>query len=449
MLGDRRRRERVLLVVQLDHPRRHLGARPVPGAVVRDLRRRHAGDPRLHRGQEHPARAHRHLRVLRDRGRLQGGPHGMPPKLQKFFETKFGRAKADEPTSASMPRDPRRPAAPGSDRGRRRRRRARGRPTSPCASADWSPSTTSPSPRRWAASPGSSARTAPARPRRSTACSGLNRPTHGHGRCSHGDDVSARVTARPRPAGPRPHVPDHGAVRVAHGRRQRRARPRGGPGRRQRAEPAVRPAVPTSRCATSPPREALELCGITDLAHLQAGALSTGQRRLVELARCLAGPFDILLLDEPSSGLDHDETRTVRRDPAQVVRERGCGILLVEHDMALVMDVCEYIYVLDFGRLIFEGTPTGGGHQHRSCRPRTSARRRRTSPSRGRARPPRARGGRRREHRRRPTRPQPCSSPTSSPGTSTRRCCATCRSPCPPARWSRCSARTVPASRRC
>lgn len=102
--------------------------------------------------------------------------------------------------------------------------------------------------------------------------------------------------------------------------------------------------------------EALELCGITDLASTQAGALSTGQRRLVELARCLAGPFDILLLDEPSSGLDHDETARFGEILQSVVRERGCGILLVEHDMSLVMDVCEYIYVLDFGRLIFEGT---------------------------------------------------------------------------------------------
>ncbi len=103
--------------------------------------------------------------------------------------------------------------------------------------------------------------------------------------------------------------------------------------------------------------EALELCGIADLAETQAGALSTGQRRLVELARCLAGPFDVLMLDEPSSGLDRDETTTFDEVLRHVVRERGCGILLVEHDVSLVMSVCSYIYVMDFGRLIFEGTP--------------------------------------------------------------------------------------------
>ncbi len=111
----------------------------------------------------------------------------------------------------------------------------------------------------------------------------------------------------------------------------------------------------TRRLATD---EAMELCGITDLAELQAGSLSTGQRRLVELARCLAGPFDVLLLDEPSSGLDHRETVAFGALLQRVVSERGCGILLVEHDMSLVMEICQYIYVLDFGQVIFEGDPS-------------------------------------------------------------------------------------------
>jgi ABC-type branched-subunit amino acid transport system ATPase component/branched-subunit amino acid ABC-type transport system permease component len=100
---------------------------------------------------------------------------------------------------------------------------------------------------------------------------------------------------------------------------------------------------------------AMELCGIAHLADRQAGGLSTGERRLVELARCLAGPFHILMLDEPSSGLDHDETLEFGEVLRAVVRDRGVGILLVEHDMSLVLSVCSYLYVLDFGRLIFEG----------------------------------------------------------------------------------------------
>jgi ABC-type branched-subunit amino acid transport system ATPase component len=104
--------------------------------------------------------------------------------------------------------------------------------------------------------------------------------------------------------------------------------------------------------------EAMELTGIGPLRDLQAGLLPTGQRRLVELARTLAGPFDLLLLDEPSAGLDASETVSFGNVLSGVVAERGAGILLVEHDMALVRQVCAHIYVLDFGRLVFEGSPT-------------------------------------------------------------------------------------------
>ncbi len=102
--------------------------------------------------------------------------------------------------------------------------------------------------------------------------------------------------------------------------------------------------------------DAMELTGIGPLADLQAGLLPTGQRRMVELARVLAGPFDLLLLDEPSSGLDAAETRRFGEILTGAVAERGVGILLVEHDMALVRQVCQNIYVLDFGQLVFEGT---------------------------------------------------------------------------------------------
>ena len=103
--------------------------------------------------------------------------------------------------------------------------------------------------------------------------------------------------------------------------------------------------------------DALELCAISDLADRPVGTLSTGQRRLVELARVQAAGFPMLLLDEPSSGLDEDETTRFGEILLRLVAQRGVGILLVEHDMALIMSVCDYIYVLDFGRLIFEGTP--------------------------------------------------------------------------------------------
>jgi ABC-type branched-subunit amino acid transport system ATPase component len=104
-------------------------------------------------------------------------------------------------------------------------------------------------------------------------------------------------------------------------------------------------------------RDAIGQCGLEDLAARRVGSLSTGQRRLVELARTVAGNFRILLLDEPSSGLDHKETERFGEILQRVVADTGAGILLVEHDMALVMEVCRYLYVIDFGRPIFEGTP--------------------------------------------------------------------------------------------
>jgi ABC-type branched-subunit amino acid transport system ATPase component len=101
--------------------------------------------------------------------------------------------------------------------------------------------------------------------------------------------------------------------------------------------------------------ELLTQCDLSALSDHPVGLLSTGHRRLVELARCLAGPFHILLLDEPSSGLDRAETARFGQILQQVVDTRGVGILLVEHDMVLVSEVCDYIYVLDFGKPICAG----------------------------------------------------------------------------------------------
>jgi len=103
--------------------------------------------------------------------------------------------------------------------------------------------------------------------------------------------------------------------------------------------------------------EALELCGLSELRNVPAAELSTGQRRLVELARCLASPARVLLLDEPSAGLDSAETKAFGQILRRVAAERSMCILLVEHDMDLVMRVCDDVYVLDFGELIFHGVP--------------------------------------------------------------------------------------------
>lgn len=100
---------------------------------------------------------------------------------------------------------------------------------------------------------------------------------------------------------------------------------------------------------------AIERCGITEIVARPTGDLSTGQRRLVELARAMATPFTFLLLDEPSSGLDVGETEQFGSVLRSIADVDGIGILLVEHDMALVRAVCEYAYVLEFGRMIYDG----------------------------------------------------------------------------------------------
>ena len=110
----------------------------------------------------------------------------------------------------------------------------------------------------------------------------------------------------------------------------------------------------TVRSATS---EAMAQCGIDHLSRRRPADLSTGQRRLVELARCIAGGFRLMLLDEPSSGLDKAETVVFGRILRSLIEAGEIGILLVEHDMALVMSVCDYLYVMDFGQPIFQGTP--------------------------------------------------------------------------------------------
>ncbi|MEU4834999.1 ABC transporter ATP-binding protein [Streptosporangium sp. NPDC023615] len=99
--------------------------------------------------------------------------------------------------------------------------------------------------------------------------------------------------------------------------------------------------------------EMLELCGLTALRATPAAALPAGLRRMVELARALADAPSLLLLDEPTSGLDADQTARI----AEVVRGLGTTILLVEHDMGFVMDICEHLVVLDLGRVIASGTP--------------------------------------------------------------------------------------------
>lgn len=101
----------------------------------------------------------------------------------------------------------------------------------------------------------------------------------------------------------------------------------------------------------------LERVGIASYAGERADSIPTGTARLLELARCLAGHPKLLLLDEPSSGLDETETDAFGELLKELAAE-GRAILMVEHDMDLVMGVCDDIHVLDFGSIIASGPPS-------------------------------------------------------------------------------------------
>jgi branched-chain amino acid transport system ATP-binding protein len=101
--------------------------------------------------------------------------------------------------------------------------------------------------------------------------------------------------------------------------------------------------------------EVLELLGLGPMAGEPIERLSLGQCRLVEVGRALMTEPKVLLLDEPSSGLDRAETTRLARTLRDVQGERGFAILLVEHDVELVAGFTTRCYVLDFGRIIVEG----------------------------------------------------------------------------------------------
>jgi branched-chain amino acid transport system ATP-binding protein len=98
----------------------------------------------------------------------------------------------------------------------------------------------------------------------------------------------------------------------------------------------------------------LEYVGLEEKKNIRATQLSYGEQRYLEIARALATDPDILMLDEPAAGLNHKET-SVLKSIIKRIRDEGKTVFLIEHDMSLVMDICENITVLNFGEKIAEG----------------------------------------------------------------------------------------------
>lgn len=103
--------------------------------------------------------------------------------------------------------------------------------------------------------------------------------------------------------------------------------------------------------------ELLEIFGLQSIADRQVAELSQGQRKIVAVARALAGEARIVLLDEPAAGLDSDESKWLGTKLKQVTAA-GTTLVLVDHDMNLVLGICDVVHVLNFGRLIASGPPS-------------------------------------------------------------------------------------------
>ncbi|MFI1395335.1 ABC transporter ATP-binding protein [Streptomyces sp. NPDC020681] len=99
----------------------------------------------------------------------------------------------------------------------------------------------------------------------------------------------------------------------------------------------------------------LRTCGLEALEGSYAGTLPVGQARMAELARALADPPRVLLLDEPASGMSAEERDQLAAVVRHLAYEEGCAVLLVEHNVAFVMELCARVVVLDLGRVLAEG----------------------------------------------------------------------------------------------
>jgi branched-chain amino acid transport system ATP-binding protein len=112
------------------------------------------------------------------------------------------------------------------------------------------------------------------------------------------------------------------------------------------------------RKARSRARELLELLGLRPYSEVAAGALSHGDERRLGVARALATDPRFVLLDEPAAGLPEAEVPEFAAVVRSIRDDHTAGVLLIDHNMALIIDICDRIQVLDQGRTIAEGTPT-------------------------------------------------------------------------------------------
>jgi ABC-type branched-subunit amino acid transport system ATPase component len=110
------------------------------------------------------------------------------------------------------------------------------------------------------------------------------------------------------------------------------------------------------RSAVGKAEKILTLTGLSGVRDRLATTLPYGLQRSVEIARALASEPELILLDEPVAGMNRDETSAMHSLLVRL-RERGASLLIIEHDMSFIMNLCDHLYVLDFGNLIASGPP--------------------------------------------------------------------------------------------
>ncbi|MGL5437691.1 MAG: ABC transporter ATP-binding protein [Lachnospiraceae bacterium] len=110
------------------------------------------------------------------------------------------------------------------------------------------------------------------------------------------------------------------------------------------------------RTAYEKAMEHLEFVGLKDRAYEAAGSLSYGEQRLLEICRAMASEPSLLLLDEPAAGMNSTEKMELDK-LLQKILDKNIGILIIEHDMKLMMGIADYLYVLNYGKLLAQGVP--------------------------------------------------------------------------------------------